>query len=82
MAPENVSPLVVWLVSRESADVTGQVFEIEGGKIALAEGWRRGLVVDKGARFEPREVGPVVRELIEKSAPPRPVYGSGCTGHG
>jgi NAD(P)-dependent dehydrogenase (short-subunit alcohol dehydrogenase family) len=76
MAPENVSPLVVWLVSRESADVTGQVFEIEGGKITLAEGWHRGPAVDKGARWEPRELGPLVRELIDKSLPPLPVYGT------
>jgi NAD(P)-dependent dehydrogenase (short-subunit alcohol dehydrogenase family) len=77
MAPENVSPLVVWLASAESADVTGQVFEIEAGRMTLAEGWRRGPALDKGARFEAREIGPVVRELIDKSVPPLPVYGSG-----
>ncbi len=33
MAPENVSPLVVWLGSEESADVTGQMFEVDGGRI-------------------------------------------------
>ena len=32
MAPENISPLVVWLGSAESKDVTGRVFEVEGGK--------------------------------------------------
>ena len=31
MAPENISPLVVWLGSAESKDVTGKVFEVEGG---------------------------------------------------
>ncbi|PQP10259.1 SDR family oxidoreductase, partial [Rhodococcus opacus] len=40
MAPENISPLVVWLGSTESKDVTGRVFEVEGGKITVAEGWR------------------------------------------
>jgi NAD(P)-dependent dehydrogenase (short-subunit alcohol dehydrogenase family) len=82
MAPENVSPLVVWLVSRESADVTGQVFEMEGGRITVAEGWRRGPLADKGARFQPGEIGSVVRELLEKSAPPLPVYGSGSASQG
>ena len=33
MAPENVAPLVVWLGSVDSAEVTGRVFEVEGGKI-------------------------------------------------
>ena len=53
MAPENVSPFVVWLGSVDSAGVTGRVFEVEGGKISVADGWQHGDVVDKGARWEP-----------------------------
>jgi len=30
-APENTAPLVVWLASADSRDVTGQVFELKGG---------------------------------------------------
>ncbi|MCM6772892.1 SDR family oxidoreductase [Nocardia sp. CDC159] len=76
MAPENVSPLVVWLGSADSAGVTGRMFEVEGGKVALADGWRHGVPIDRGARWEPTELGPAVRELIAKAAPPEPVYGS------
>jgi len=76
MAPENVSPLVVWLGSAESAAVTGRVFEVEGGKITVADGWRRGPSVDKGARWEPAELGPVVGDLLAKATPPEPVYGA------
>ncbi|WP_278264830.1 SDR family oxidoreductase [Nocardia sp. AG03] len=76
MAPENVSPLVVWLGSTESAGVTGRMFEVEGGKVALAQGWRHGAPVDRGARWNPAELGPVVAELIEKSVAPEPVYGA------
>ncbi|MDO3650564.1 SDR family oxidoreductase [Nocardia mangyaensis] len=76
MAPENISPLVVWLGSTESAAVTGRMFEVEGGKVALAQGWRHGAPVDRGARWNPAELGPVVAELIEKSVPPEPVYGA------
>jgi NAD(P)-dependent dehydrogenase (short-subunit alcohol dehydrogenase family) len=76
MAPENVSPLVVWLGSAESREVTGRVFEIAGGKLSLGDGWRTGETYDKGARYEPDEVGPVVRDLIAKSAPPQKVYGT------
>jgi len=76
MAPENISPLVVWLGSAESADVTGRVFEVEGGIIRAAEGWRHGPEVDKGARWQPGELGPVVRELLAEARPPLPVYGA------
>ncbi|QHE67493.1 SDR family oxidoreductase [Rhodococcus sp. WAY2] len=76
MAPENVSPLVVWLGSTESKDVTGRVFEVEGGKITVAEGWRHGPTQDKGARWEPKEIGPVVADLLAKAETPVPVYGA------
>jgi len=76
MAPENISPVVVWLGSVESADVTGRVFEVEGGIIRAAEGWQHGPEVDKGARWEPGELGPVVRGLLAEARPPAPVYGA------
>ena len=40
MSPDNVSPLVTWLASADSKDVTGRVFEIAGGRLSVAEGWR------------------------------------------
>lgn len=76
MAPENISPIVVWLGSPESAGVTGRMFEVEGGRLALAEGWRHGVPVDRGARWNPAELGTVVSELIAKGATPEPVYGA------
>jgi NAD(P)-dependent dehydrogenase (short-subunit alcohol dehydrogenase family) len=76
MDPANVSPLVVWLASPEARQVTGRVFEVEGGVITVAEGWRRGPRADKGARWEPGELGPVVNGLLSRSAAPVPVYGA------
>ena len=76
MAPENISPLVVWLGSAEAKDVTGRVFEVEGGKITVAEGWRHGPSEDKGDRWDPKEIGPVVATLLEKAEIPTPVYGA------
>ena len=76
MAPENISPLVVWLGSVESKDVTGRVFEVEGGQITVAEGWRHGPTQDKGARWEPKEIGPVLADLLAKAETPLPVYGA------
>ncbi len=77
MAADNVAPLVAWLGSADSAAVTGRVFEVEGGKLSVADGWRRGRVVDKGARWEPIEVGAAVVELLEDAPDPEPVYGAG-----
>lgn len=76
MAPENVSPLVVWLGSAESADVTGRVFEVDGGRVSVATGWHHGPVRDRGARWEPAELGPVVKELLAEAPAPEPVYGA------
>jgi hypothetical protein len=76
MDPANVSPLVVWLGSAESKSVTGCTFEIAGGRISIADGWRTGPEYDKGARFEPDEIGGVVHELLKKAVPPQKVYGT------
>jgi NAD(P)-dependent dehydrogenase (short-subunit alcohol dehydrogenase family) len=76
MAPENVSPLVVWLGSLDSAGVTGRVFEVEAGKIGVADGFQHGPTADKGARWEPGEVGDAVRDLLAEAPEPAPVYGA------
>jgi NAD(P)-dependent dehydrogenase (short-subunit alcohol dehydrogenase family) len=75
MAPENVSPLVVWLGSDRSRAVTGRMFEVEGGKIGVADGWQHGPRADKGARWEPAELDAVVADLLERAPTPAPVYG-------
>jgi NAD(P)-dependent dehydrogenase (short-subunit alcohol dehydrogenase family) len=76
MDPANVSPLVVWLGSPASAGVTGQLFEVEGGKLSVAEGWHHGPSVDKGTRWEPAEIGEAVARLLAESRQPAPVYGT------
>jgi NAD(P)-dependent dehydrogenase (short-subunit alcohol dehydrogenase family) len=77
MDPANVSPLVVWLGSADARDVTGRVFEIEGGVVSIADGWHHGPKRDKRDRWEAAELGTVVRELIAEAPAPDPVYGSG-----
>jgi len=74
--PDNVAPLVVWLGSRESSNVNGRVFDIGGGRITLADGWNDGPTVDKGARWEPDEIGPIVARLMAEQRPQKKVYGA------
>jgi NAD(P)-dependent dehydrogenase (short-subunit alcohol dehydrogenase family) len=76
MDPDNVSPLVVWLGSPESRDVTGRIFEIEGGVLSVCNGWQHGPRIEKDRRWEPTEVGPAIRDLIAQAPPPAPVYGA------
>ena len=76
MDPANIAPTVVWLGSPQSAEVTGCVFELEGGKIMLEDGWREGPVVDKGDRWAPAEVGAAVEQLLAARVPPRKVWGT------
>ncbi|HEY4333066.1 MAG TPA: SDR family oxidoreductase [Ilumatobacteraceae bacterium] len=75
MDPANISPLVVWLGS-PSCDVTGRMFEIAGGQLSVADGWQHGAAFDKGARYEPAELGALVHDLIVNAPPPAAVYGS------
>jgi NAD(P)-dependent dehydrogenase (short-subunit alcohol dehydrogenase family) len=75
MHPENVSPIVAWLASEDSADVTGRVIEVEGGKICVEEGWRHGPTRDIAERWQAADVGDAVRALLAEAAVPEPVYG-------
>ena len=76
MAPENIAPLVAWLASTESADVTGRVFEIAGGEISIADGWRTAAKRDKGTRWETAELGAVIRDLLAEAPDAERVYGT------
>ncbi|MEH6604450.1 MAG: SDR family oxidoreductase [Pseudomonadales bacterium] len=75
-APENVSSLLVWLGSEASSSITGRVFEAEGGFICIADGWRKTEGVDKGARWQPAEIGDAMQQLLAKEEPAQKVYGT------
>jgi NAD(P)-dependent dehydrogenase (short-subunit alcohol dehydrogenase family) len=68
LAPENISPLVVWLGSTESAQITGRVFGVTGNRIAVAEGWVYGPTANRDERWMPGELGEVVPKLVADAA--------------
>jgi NAD(P)-dependent dehydrogenase (short-subunit alcohol dehydrogenase family) len=76
MDPSNIAPIVAWLASAGSAGVTGRLFEVEGGKVSIAEGWHHGPALDIGRRWAPADLGPAVEDLLATSRPPDPVYGT------
>ena len=61
-SPHWIAPIVTWLASEESADVTGRVFEASGQTLAVAEGWVRGP--EHAPIDDPTQLGPVVAELV------------------
>ncbi len=75
-APENVSNLVAWLASSESAHVTGRVLESEGGRICICDGWRTTEGVDKGAAWAPAEIGEAMATLLDQETAAQNVWGT------
>ena len=67
--PDNIAPLVVWLGSPESKDITGRVFNVFGGHISVAEGWVEGPAADKEDRWDSAELGSIVPDLVARAAP-------------
>jgi hypothetical protein len=57
----------VWLGSPESRAVTGQVFLVAGGRAGVAQGWRRGPMADAQRRWDPAELGEVVKGLLAEA---------------
>jgi NAD(P)-dependent dehydrogenase (short-subunit alcohol dehydrogenase family) len=76
MHPGNVSPLVLWLASADSGDVTGRMFEIEGGVISVADGWQHGPSIEKDGRWDAAELAGPLRGLLARVPAPAPVYGA------
>ena len=66
--PEWVAPVITWLASPQSSDITGQVIESSGQILGIAEGWRRGPHIENPP-LDPHEVDAIVRDLLSKAAP-------------
>ena len=75
-APENVSPLVVWLGSAD-CDITGRVFECTGGQLNVCDGWHHGPVMSVGERaMTVAESAESARRSVEAERPPAAVFGA------
>lgn len=71
--PRWVAPIVVWLASEESRDVTGRVFEAGDGILKVSEGWHAGPGIEPVE--DPSELGPQVMELMQKARPNADIWG-------
>ncbi len=67
--PSNISPLVVYLGSESSKEITGRVFSVYGGTVAVNEGWVAGPKVERQAKWEAGELAEVLPDLVRQAAP-------------
>ena len=74
--PDNIAPTVVWLGSKEIGARHRLHFELEGGRITICMAGTKGPTANKHARWEPKEVGPVMADLIAKRRPQKKVWGT------
>lgn len=66
--PAWIAPIVTWLASPLSSDVTGQVIESSGMVLAVAEGWHRGPSTDNPPA-DAGEVDSIIRKLLADARP-------------
>ncbi|MFV0316557.1 MAG: SDR family oxidoreductase [Microthrixaceae bacterium] len=74
MSPRWIAPVVTWLASEQSSEVTGQVIEASGRYLAVAEGWHRGP--SSPAASEPVEAGEILTALVAEARPPAGMDGA------
>jgi NAD(P)-dependent dehydrogenase (short-subunit alcohol dehydrogenase family) len=73
LAPEKVSPAVVWLCTDEAAGITGRIFAVGGNKVHLLA-WQHVLIAGRPNEERPwtvAEIGQRIRESVERW--PKPV---------
>jgi NAD(P)-dependent dehydrogenase (short-subunit alcohol dehydrogenase family) len=68
MSPAKIAPIVCWLASSDSRDVSGRVFDVTGRMISVSEGWHRGPTIDFPTD-DPVELGPQLEEIVGQARP-------------
>lgn len=75
LAPEGVSPAVLWLAGPAARDVTGRVLAVIGGTIAVVEGWAYGPEIHSDERWKTRRLDAVLPDLLAKAVPNADITG-------
>ena len=65
--PQWTSPVVVWLSSLQSSDVTGRIFITSGRRLGIAEGWCLGPAGPPAD--DPADVDALIRPLLAAARP-------------
>ena len=64
-SPKWIAPVATWLVSEQSREITGRVFQAGNGQFAVAEGWHKGP--EAKPILDPRAAGKILTELAKKA---------------
>jgi methylmalonyl-CoA mutase cobalamin-binding domain/chain len=72
-AAVHVAPVAAWLVSDKARAVTGRVFEVGGGQLSLADGWRPTASAVLPLDVSVADAGELVEGVVAAAPPPRPV---------
>src|SRR5258705_167573 len=59
------APVSTWLVSEQSREITGRVFQAGNGIFAVAEGWHKGPEIEQ--IMDPYQAGKALTELAKKA---------------
>jgi NAD(P)-dependent dehydrogenase (short-subunit alcohol dehydrogenase family) len=74
MSPHHIAPIVCWLASRQSASVSGRVFDVSGRMLSVSEGWHRGPTIE-GPDDDPEVLGQAVLDLVAQARPNANMFG-------
>jgi NAD(P)-dependent dehydrogenase (short-subunit alcohol dehydrogenase family) len=74
LSPAHIAPIVCWLASPESKDVTGRVFDVTGQALSVSEGWHRGPT-EENPTDDPTKLGDVVKRLVGEARPNANMFG-------
>ncbi len=73
LAPEKVSPAVVWLCGDDAKNITGRIFLIAGNRVSLLS-WQATELASRGADEEPWDVAEIGQQIaLAMEDAPRPL---------
>ena len=74
MAPRRISPIVVFLASADSKEVTGRVFDVSGRMLSVSEGWHRGPTIEM-PEDDPEAIAEDVKRIVREARPNADMFG-------